>query len=275
MRGTPDVVAVVRDDLSQRTALSKSALATFDYCQTESWFNKHYRLPLIPQEKITFGSATDAAVEAAIKYLRMGQPIDEAVCLEAAAFVVERDGVEIEMAEVEKALVLFVAQVAPHFDWTLCRLQERLSGEIPHLGEVDGHPDLWLSDNRIFDVKTSARGKPDEPSLELGFYALLAQEVAGMPVHEVGYLTYVRSKRPYWEIKRYAVTDELLRWTVEKAAAYVRASRADDRLNAKTKDAPVNWSMTGGPTYVSKCLTCNYAPMCSIARRGEDNADAA
>jgi hypothetical protein len=266
---------VQRDDLSQRKALSKSTLTGFDICGTKSWFDIHYRLPLIPDEKITFGSAVDAAVEAAIKYLRMGHPINEDNCLDAAREVIERDGVDVSLDEVAKALILFVSQVAPHYDFALARLQEHIVGELPDLGEVDGHPDVWLADGRIFDVKTSKRAKFDERTVELGFYALTGAEYSGAPVPAAGYWTYVRTTRPYWQILEFPVTDEWLRWTVEKAAAYVRAKRADEVLNKSAK-APINWSFTGGPKYgSSSCGSCQYQPMCSIAIRGESDDAAA
>lgn len=265
---------VKRDDLSQRTALSKSALTSFDFCQTASWFDIHYRLPLIPAERITYGSAVDAAVEAAIKFLRMEQPVNVANCLEAASEVIARDGVDVSLEEVDDALAGFMVQVAPYYDFRLARTQEHITGELPDLGPVDGHPDVWLADGRIFDVKTGAKEKPDKPSLELGFYALIGSEYDGKPVPAVGYWTWARTKRPHWQILEFPVTDELLRWSVEKAARFVRAKRADEMLNAKAA-SPINWTMTGGPAWASKCLDCQYAPMCDIAQRGGESDDAA
>lgn len=266
---------VKRDDLSTRTALSKSALTGFDICATKAWHDLHHRLPLIPDEKITFGSAVDAAVEAAITYLRMEQPVDEAVCLAAAQEVIDRDAVAVDLDEVERALTAFMVQVAPHYDFRFARTQEHITGELPDLGEVDGHPDVWLADGRIFDVKTAKREKPDEVTLELGFYALTGADHSGKPVPSVGYWTWARTSRPHWQVLEFPVTDELLRWTVEKAAAYVRAKRADAVLNAKAA-TPVNWAMTGGPKFgSSSCASCQYAPQCAIAIRGDSNVEAA
>ena len=263
-----------RDDLSQRTALSKSALTAFEMCQSQAWFGKHYRLPLIPQERITFGSAVDAAVEQAIRYISDGKPIDNDACLALAESIIERDGTEVDIDEVDKALTRFVVEVAGHYDFRGVRLQERISGELPDLGEVDGHPDVWLADSRIFDVKTAKRVKPDEPTLELGFYALLGQAVRLEPVPSVGYWTWVRTAKPSWQRLEWPVTPELLRWTVENAASYVRATRIDDQINER-KDTPENWSMTGGPKLGrSSCLTCQYSPMCPKAWR-EEGSDVA
>lgn len=266
---------VKRDDLSLRTALSKSALTGFDICASKSWFDIHYRLPLIPDEKITFGSAVDAAVETAIKFLRSEQTVDEVTCLAAAQECIDRDGVEVSIDEVEHAVLRFMVEVAPHFDFRFARTQEHITGELPDLGPVDGHPDVWLADGRIFDVKTSKREKPAERTLELGFYALIGQEYSGKPVPAVGYWTWARTSRPHWQMLEFPVTDELLRQTVEKAAAFVRAKRADEMLNAKAA-TPVNWSMTGGPKFgASSCHTCQYAPMCAIAPRDAEVSDAA
>ena len=88
---------VVRDDLSARTALSKSTLTEFDVCATKAWHSLHHRAPLIPDEKITFGSAVDAAVEQAIGYLRSAQAIDEPVCMAAAHEVIKRDEVDVHI----------------------------------------------------------------------------------------------------------------------------------------------------------------------------------
>ena len=194
------------------------------------------------------------------------------MCLAAAGEVIERDQVTVDPGEVERALTRFMVEVAPGYDFRFTRLQEHIAGDLPDLGPVDGHPDVILADGRIFDVKTAKRPKLDTPTVELGFYALIGSEVAGIMVPEVGYWTYVRVTRPYWQTVAFPVTDELLRWTVEKAAAFVRAKRADEVLNRG--EYPNNWSFTGGPSFASACATCQYAPMCPIALKGasDDNA---
>lgn len=267
------VIAYQRPDLSERTATSKSLLNAFDSCQTAAWFGIHHRRPLIPHERITFGSAVDAGVEALIAYLRAGQQPDLEACLEAAIVPIQRDGVEVDLAEVRFALAAFADTVSPAFDFTLARLQHHIAVEVEGIGECDGHPDVWLHDNRVFDVKTAKRPKPAAPSLELGFYALIAQAASGAAVPSVGYWTWVRSKSPYWQLVEFPVTPDLLAWTVERAAAFVRARRADEVLNAKVGE-PVNWSMTGGPKFgASSCGSCQYADLCVI-KEGSDNAEA-
>ncbi|HSN12249.1 MAG TPA: PD-(D/E)XK nuclease family protein [Propionibacteriaceae bacterium] len=262
------MTTVVRPDLSARTAISKSALNGFDACQTAAWFDLHQRRPLIPQERITFGSAVDAGVEVIAKFLRAGQTVVMEQAMLAAAEVVDRDEVAVDLDEVEHALTRYMVECAGQHDWSLVRTQEHIAGVLPDLGEVDGHPDLWFPHDAIWDIKTGAREKKDEPTVELGWYALLAAEVVGEPVPTVGYETWARTARPHWQRLSFEVTDELLRWTVERAAAYVRAKRADAVLN-RNAEVPVNWAMTGGPKYgPSSCATCQYADLCSIAYRG-------
>src|SRR5262249_17641738 len=100
------------------------------------------------------------------------------------------------------------------------------------------------------------------------------QELEGEPVPEVGYWTFVRSARPYWHRIAFPVTPALLQWTVDRAAHYVRAKRADEVLN-KGLEQPQNWSMGGAHKFgASGCRTCQYSPMCDIAQRG-DSDDAA
>ena len=253
------VAIVERPDLSQRTALSKSTLATFDLCQSKSWFAIHDPRPFVPNEKVTFGSAVDAGVEVILKYARMGEDPDLDKATEAAAYVIERDGVEVDPVDVQTALAAFVVQVLPKFDWSFVGLQSNLTATLEGLGECNGHPDIILGDNSVFDVKTSGRAK-EVPSLELGFYALLVEEVdPTQKVPRVGYINYIRSKRPFWQIVETPVTDELRRWAYEKSAAYVRAKKADAALNAKA-ETPANFSMTGGPRFASLCLDCPFNP---------------
>ena len=60
-------MTAIRDDLSQRTALSKSQLAVADICGQKAWLEIHHRRPFIPDEKVTFGAAVDATVESVIR----------------------------------------------------------------------------------------------------------------------------------------------------------------------------------------------------------------
>ena len=263
----------VRPNLEDRTATSKSALNAFDACQTAAWFGIHHRRPLIPHERITFGSAVDAGVEVIMQYLRAEHEPDLEVAMRSARFPIERDGVEVDEKEVYLALHVFAEDVAPQFDFRYGRFQHAIGAVLDEIGDCDGHPDVWLADGRIFDVKTSKRPKPNAPSLELGFYAIIGEAYSGKPVPSVGYWTWVRSKAPYWQLLEFPVTDDLRTWTIERAAAYVRARRADSILNARGGE-PVNWSMTGGPKFgASSCGSCQYADICTI-REGSTDGEA-
>lgn len=262
---------VVRPDLSQRTALSKSALVQFDLCQTKSWFAIHDPKPFVPKPKVTFGSAVDAAVEVLISYARSGQTPDWVRAMNSADEVIIRDGLSADAVgyeEVGEAVHAFVRDVLPQFDWSYCRTQASITEDLDELGETNGHPDIILADNRVYDVKTAARAK-DLPSVELGLYALLVEAETGKPVPAVGYMTWVRTKMPRWQVIEAPVTDEMRRWAYEHAAAYVRARKADALLNAKAERA-ANYSMTGGPKFDGLCGDCEWAPAnggpCLIAK---------
>ena len=273
---------VIRPDLSKRTALSKSVLTAFDLCQTKSWYGIHDPRPFVPNEKVTFGSAVDAGVEVIVKALSSGQRIDLPRAYGAAAFVVERDKVELVFSEVENAIDSFMYDVVPALDFTRAVTQASVTATIPGLGECNGHPDIIMADGSVLDVKTSGRAKT-VPSLELGFYALLL-EAAGTPVPTVGYLNYVRLKKPYWhgytrkggetmgQPLIVPVTDDLREWTYRKAEGYVNAARADTMLNHPDRGLLTNWSMTGGPKFDGLCSDCPYNPalggLCRIAAGG-------
>lgn len=268
------MVVVERPDLTTRTSLSKSVLTSFELCETRSWHAIHDPRPFVPNERMTFGSAVDAGVEVVVKSVASGQPVDIQRAFSAAAFIVARDEVELVFSDVERAIEGFADDVVPKFDWALSVTQASITAEIEGLGECNGHPDIIFGSGSVMDVKTSSRAK-DVPSLELGFYALLMEAHSGIPVPSVGYLNWVRLKKPYWQIAQTPVTDELRRWSYEKAAAFVRAKKADTLLNARAEVAS-NFSMTGGPRFDSLCADCPWSPAlggpCLIAVQGESDA---
>ena len=270
---------VTRPDLSERTWLSKSALVGADMCPTKAWYEIHDRRPLIPAERITFGSALDAAIEQIATALRAGMPATEARPLEAAEQVTARDGVEVDMTEIDRACSMFVKVIAPAYDWALCGLQPRIHEVLDGLGEVDGHPDIRFADGSIFDVKSSAKSKPADAaatSVELGLYALLSEAETGVPTPFVGYMTWVRTAKPSWQTVQAPVTDEMRRRTRAVASGYVRAKAADALLN-RGQPIAINFSFTGGPKNLGLCGTCQYNPAnggpCSLAVQGvsDDN----
>lgn len=252
----------VRPDLSQRTMLSKSALVSADLCGSKAWYEIHDRKPLIPSEKITFGSCLDAGVEQILTAVRAGIPATEAHPLDAAEEVMARDGIDIDLAELDRALSRFLADVLPRYDWALCGLQVHLTEELAGLGTGDGHPDIRLHDGSIFDVKSASRAKSADAaatSVELGFYGLLSEAETKVPTPRVGYLTWCRTARPSWQVLEAPFTDEMRRRTRAQAAGYVRAKAADELLN-RNVTAPINFTFPSGPRNVGLCGTCQYNP---------------
>jgi hypothetical protein len=278
----------MRPDLSERTGLSKSALIDFDLCQQRAWFSLHDPRPYIPNPDMTFGSCVDRGVEVLVECARAGIPIDLPRALAAAAEAQERDGIEVDQDEVEVAVRAFYddeaqppakkgeeRQRAPlnDHDWAFCRRQAHIHVPIWDLGEVDGHPDLILASNEIYDVKTAKRRKYTARTLELILYAVMVEEDTGLIVPEVGYLAWIRLKTPYWQTISTFVTDDMRGWAYERVAAYIRAVRADEVLNRNQK--PQNWTFPGGVINGRFCQGCRFNPLyggpCKMAVAEEED----
>lgn len=270
---------VNRPDLSQRTVLSKSAIASADWCQTAAWYDIHERRPMLPSERMTFGSVLDAAVEQLMIASRAGLPMTEAKPLLAAEEIAAKSpDIEIDLTQIAHACDRFIRDVLPHYDFGLCGLQSEIHEELPGIGEVQGHPDVRLADRSIFDVKSAKRAKADSDaaqSIELGLYALLSEAETSQPTPRVGYWTWCRTNKPYWQILEAPFTDEMRRRTRAVASAYVRAKAADELLN-RGVERPINFTFTGGPKFAGKCADCQYNPAfggpCQLAVQGESDA---
>jgi hypothetical protein len=268
------VTIVVRPDLSARVELSKSQLVSAEMCQTASWYDIHDRRSLIRDEKLVFGSAIDAGVEQIVSAAARGADAGS-LPLQAAMEVAERDGWPLPWDEVKRALEGFGADVLPRFDWTGAVVQPTVRADIAGLGPCSGHPDIILGDGSVIDVKTTSRPKEVGGSVELGFYTLLV-EATGLVVPRVGYLAWIRLKAPYWQVAVVETTDELRRYAMARALAFVRARDLDAHVN-DGEASPVNYTLTGGPSRGWKCPTCQYAPAnggpCEIAARntGEES----
>ena len=266
---------VNRPDLSNRTYLSKSAIAAADWCQTAAWYGIHEPRPIIETERLVFGSCLDAAVEQLMMAARAGLPMEEAKPLLAAEEVLARSTVDVDLAEIARACDLFIRDVMPAYDFGFAAFQLALKEDLPGLGECGGHPDVRLADGSIYDVKSAKRRKLDTDaatSVELGFYALLS-EANGVPCPRVGYWTWVRGKA--WQVLEAPVTDEMRRRAFAVAQNYTRAKAADELLN---RDGPaMNFTFTGGPKFSGLCDGCQYNPSaggpCQIAVRGEGNGE--
>lgn len=270
---------VVRPDLSNRTVLSKSAIASAEWCQTRAWFDLHERRPIIQTEKLVFGSCLDAATEQLMAAARAGLPMSEAKPLLAAEEVLARPeipyGLAIDLTEIATACERFMRDVMPAYDFALCGLQATLHEDIAGIGEAQGHPDVRLADGSIFDIKSAKKRKFDTDagtSTELGLYALLSEAETGKPCPRVGYWTWVRATKPAWQVLESPVTDEMRRRTRAIAGNYVRARAADELFN-RDAATPINFSFTGGPKFSSLCGDCSYSPArggpCQLAVQGE------
>ena len=266
-------LAVVRPDLSQRTALSKSALGTFDFCNAKAWFEIHDRRPMLPSEKLSFGSALDAATEALIVGERDGRDATQAVA-DAIVYVEERDEIALDHEELTRAIDGF-QELMLKFDWTGVATQPSLWATIPGIGEVNGHPDIVLAHNDIWDVKATGTKKKAQkkplPSAELGLYALLLEHAHGVTVNETGYFTWLRNGSGHWEPQRQPVDDELRRWSWEQLRRFAAVKALDAQLN-EGADEPTNTVFAGGPKFSGLCSDCQYAPWndgpCAIAYQG-------
>lgn len=260
-----------RPDLTKPRGLSKSELGQFDLCQTKAWMAIHDPRPFVTNEKVEFGSALDRGVEVLVKFASAGQEPDFERAWEGVReYVQEQPLLAESIEELAHALTTFRSEVMPRYDWVRAVTQSSITTDIEGLGTCNGHPDIVMGDGTVLDLKTSSKSK-DVPSVELGFYALLV-EATGRPVPRVGYLNYVRLKKPVWYLPEVPVTDELRRWAYENAAAYVRAKRVDTILNAKAA-SPGNYTMVGGAKFASLCLDCPYNPAnggpCALVRREE------
>lgn len=270
-----------RPDLNQRDArktISKSFLQQVGYCGQKAWYSLHDPRPFIPVERVTFGSCVDAVVELAIKALRSGQPVPLNRCKEAAAWVAERDSMDIDLDAVVLAAERFEFEVAPHIDLSRAETQHHIKLDIPGLGEFDGHPDI-LTPGEVWDVKATEKAKPQDAAAtsydELGIYAVAREIETGHPVNKVGYLSWVRSKKPYWQIVSAPVTPAMRRISLARASNVVRALEADSMLNDGAA-SPVNGSFPTGPKWPSMCSDCAWNPAlggpCAMAGEGLEAA---
>ena len=301
-------MTVVREDLSKRRGLSKTALTRFGICPNKAFQNKYFPRPFIGKAVVTFGSCVDAAVEVLIKCARADIALDIERALGAAVEVEARDGIEVDQDEVEQAVKAFASDVMPKFDWHLVRTQAHIRLPLFDWGEVDGHPDIIFPAPSVWDVKTSGKPKQTAMTVELGMYAIMVEEETGDAVAEVGYFCWVRGDARYWQgfgpdelgeralktgarkgqmvptghhIPSVYVDDEFRRWTQEQVSAYVRSDRADDLLNqariAKGM-TPENYNFNGSPVSFAMCRDCEFNPLyggaCRIAPAHVEDTDA-
>jgi CheY-like chemotaxis protein len=257
---------VERPDLSRRTALSKSEISTGTWCELQGFYARTDPKPWTPTPDMTFGSCLDAAVEMAIGFLRSGQPVQIERCLAAAAEVALRDDNPVNLDEIEVALEQFGVAIAPQYDWSHALTQHSITVEIDGLGECNGHPDIILTD-LILDVKSAGRAKSEDDiyfGSELGFYALLRTRETGDPVRHVGYLTWLRLRKPLWQVLVVPVTDDLLAEAMTRARRQLHLRKLSDTVAAKGADPTLFFD---GPRFDKKCLDCAWSAGCSVGQR--------
>ena len=189
-----------------RNVLSKSFMNTS--CGEKAWLDIFQPLPWTPPEKVVFGSAVDAGCSTYIAMARTGQPPEMERALAAAKAIIDAATVEVDEAGVQAAVESFPA--IP-FDWSFSRIGMRAGTaeaftmrlELDGVGTVECHPDIVLRDHSIWDIKTAARSKSEDAAAtsdtELSFYGIVYEALTGDTVPEVGYLTWVRTKTPYWQ----------------------------------------------------------------------------
>lgn len=257
---------VTRPDLSKRTALSKSEITTAYWCELQSFHARSDPRPWKPSPDMTFGSALDAAVEIAIVALRSEQAIPIDRCLAAATEMALRDDNPVNLDEVELAVEQFGVVVAPQFDWRTAQVQPTIRVSIDGLGECEGHPDIIVG-STILDVKAAGKAKSAESiyfAPELGFYVALRERETGEPLEKVGYLSWLRLKRPMWQVLVVDVTDDLRAEGMTYALRQIQRRKLIDTVAAKHADPTAYFS---GPRFDSKCLDCAWNDVCEVGQR--------
>jgi hypothetical protein len=273
------------DQLAKRDArefMSKSFLTTAELCGQKAWFDIHRKKPFPVVERVVFGKAVDAGVQVVIAGVNAGHASDDiSELVDATIFKVLEDeerraenaGIDpgpieqVVVDDVRTAVLQFQFEVLRQFDFAFASTQHEIRLELEGVGMIDAHPDIILRDNSIFDVKTASRAKASTAASgsvrELGFYAVAREREVGRLVPTVGYITWVRSTRPYWQIVTATVTDELRRASLAVAQMTKRALIADERMNADAVK-PENWSFASGPAFSGLCSDCQHRVECPI-----------
>lgn len=251
-----------------RERLSKSFMN--NACGEKAWLDIYDPRPWTPPEKVTFGTAVDAGCSTYIAMARRGDPtaIDMDAAYAAAALSVQDEPNPPDLEEVREAIDAFVALP---YDWSFCRIGMAAGTakaftmrlDLDGIGEVDAHPDIVLRDHSIWDMKTSKRSKPEDAAAtsytELAFYGICYEAMTGETVPEVGYLTWVRIKKPYWQQVAAPFTDEM------RERAYAHARRWAAAVKASSRDFN---PFVFGPKF--GCADCQYHPSvggpCQVAQ---------
>jgi hypothetical protein len=238
----------------KRTGISKSLITSTALCNRKGWFAEKIRtadgarLPLIAPERVAFGAALDEAILEIVVAIREDAPwsIQTAhhLGVQAAMTRPHRDDIDWDKfkADLWVALELFVSDVllegmgeSPLIDFHGALVQgingDSIRVQTEAFGDVIGTPDFIISGTTrangrdlVLDLKSGARAKSEKDlrSAEMAFYAYLYAQKWGGDLPDVGYLTYVRTKAPRFQIITGAATADHLRI----AEAYIATTKS-------------------------------------------------
>ena len=251
----------------KRVGISKSLITSTALCNRKGWFAEKIRtsdggrVPLIANERISFGSALDEAILSIVEKIRENQPwrIEEALALGVRAAMDRPNDGTIDWGQFSDdlwaALVLFQDDVLgggieeAKIDFHGCLVQgidgESIRVEHPEFGTVIGTPDFIISGkgrsngrDLVLDLKSSARAKSEKDlrSPEMAFYAFLYAQKWGGDIPDVGYLTFIRSKTPRFQILFGEATADHLRIAEEflKTTKFVVARETAEEVGFST-----------------------------------------
>jgi CRISPR/Cas system-associated exonuclease Cas4 (RecB family) len=226
----------------KRTGISKSLITSTALCNRKGWFSEHVRMddgsrvPLIAPERVAFGAALDEAILFIVQAIRdderwtLGDA--HALGVKAALNRPHEEGIDWEKFanHLTVALELFAYDVLgmpdgqPLIDFRMSLLQgldgDSIRVRTEAFGDVVGTPDFIIAGETrpngrdlVLDLKSSARMKSEKDlrSAEMSFYAYLYAQKWGGDLPSVGYLTYVRTKTPRYQILVGEATGEHLR----------------------------------------------------------------
>jgi hypothetical protein len=228
----------------KRVGISKSLITSTALCNRKGWFSENIRtddggrVPIVANERMSFGSALDEAILYIAQAVRSGEGYKLSVARHLgiqAAMEREHDPAiewDVMMEEIRVALELFESDILrndglgdpPRVDFAGSLLQgingDSIRVEHPEFGTIIGTPDFIISGKTrpegrdlVLDLKTSSRVKSEKDlrSAEMSFYAYLYAQKWGGDLPLVGYLTYVRTKVPKYQILVGEATAEHLR----------------------------------------------------------------
>ena len=231
--GGGGIVSISKAIDPRRVGISKSLVTATALCGRKGWYSEKIRLedgsrlPFIAPERVAFGSALDEAILIIVEAFRSNHPWNEKDVVDQGLFAARsrptEEGIDwgIFHAQLEAAIKIFVYDVLePELVTFRDVYLQGLDGESLKVEGLIGTPDFifrkWNGaegGTMILDLKASARSKSakDLLSAEMAFYSYLWSRYSAGELPGVGYLTYVRTKRPTYQlITGKATADHLL-----------------------------------------------------------------